>query len=62
MIKAKSIEKGTIQFTCSNGVEAIFLTDFKKIKTFKDGKLIEEFPSEGMKVSELCDKFESYSF
>lgn len=61
MVKSKSIQKGTIQFTCSNGVTAFFLTAFKNIKTFYDEKPIEELSSEGMTVSELCDKLENYS-
>jgi len=61
MIQSKSIQKGTIYFSCYNGLTAIFLIDFKKIKIFKGQKLIEEISSEGMKVSELSEKLEHYS-
>ena len=61
MVKAKSINKGQIQFTCSNGVTAILMTQFKTIKVFYQDKHIDTIPSEDLKVSEFCEKLEGYS-
>lgn len=61
MVKAKTITKGQLLITCSNGVTAIFMTHFKSIKVFYEGRHVNTISSEDVTLSELDKLLESYS-